>query len=214
MSSSPLHVEAFEAENVRGCLHKASGGVGDGMVLTHGAGGNCETPLLVAISEAFQKAGVSVLRCNLPFRQRRPTGPPRPSDAAGDRAGLKSAIAALKAIVSGGITLSGVSYGGRQASLLAANEPQLVDALQLLSYPLHPPGKPTELRTAHFSELRTRAIFVHGSKDPFGSIPEMEESLRAIPVPHALIVVEGAGHDLKRGRFDLDRLVNAYRLFK
>ncbi len=204
MPSSPLNVEAFEAENVHGYLHKAFGGVGDGMVLTHGAGGNCESPLLVAISEAFQNASVTVLRYNLPFRQRRPTGPPRPSDAAGDRAGLKSAVAALKRLVGGRITLSGVSYGGRQASILAANEPDLVEALMLFSYPLHPPGKPTELRTAHFSELRRRSLFVHGSKDSFGSIPEVENALRAIPAAHALVVVEGAGHDLKRGRFDFD----------
>ena len=214
MPSLSLLAEAFEAENVQGYLHKAAGGVTDGMVLTHGAGGNCETPLLIAISEAFQNAGVTVLRCNLPFRQRRPTGPPRPSDAASDRAGLRSAVDALKGIVSRRITLSGVSYGGRQASILAANEPQLVDALMLLSYPLHPPGKPMELRTAHFLELRTWTLFVQGSKDPFGSIPEMEDSLRAIPAPHALIVVEGAGHELKRGRFDLDRLINAYQRFK
>ena len=214
MPSLSLPAEAFEAENVQGYLHKAAGGVTDGMVLTHGAGGNCETPLLIAISEAFQNAGVTVLRCNLPFRQRRPTGPPRPSDAASDRAGLRSAVDALKGIVGGRVTLSGVSYGGRQASILAANESQLVDALMLLSYPLHPPGKPMELRTAHFLELRTWTLFVQGSKDPFGSIPEMEDSLRAIPATHALIVVEGAGHDLKRGRFDLDRLINAYQRFK
>ena len=209
MPSSPLNVEAFEAENVHGYLHKAIGGVDDGMVLTHGAGGNCESPLLVAISEAFQNAGVTVLRCNLPFRQRRPKGPPRPSDAADDRAGLKVAVAALRKLVGGRITLSGVSYGGRQASILAANEPDLVDALMLFSYPLHPPGKPTELRTAHFSELRTRSLFVHGSKDSFGSISEMENALRAIPAAHALVVVEDAGHDLKRGRFDFDPVMRA-----
>ncbi len=104
MPLSPLNVEAFEAENVLGYLHKASGGVGDGMVLTHGAGGNCDTPLVVAISEAFQYASVTVLRCNLPFRQRRPTGPPRPSDAADDRAGLKVAVEALRKLVGGRIT--------------------------------------------------------------------------------------------------------------
>jgi uncharacterized protein len=190
---------------VRGRLHQASG-AGDGMVLTHGAGGNCEAPLLIAIAEAFQSAGVTVLRCNLPFRQRRPAGPPRPSDAAADRAGLKSAVASLRTMVSGRIALAGVSYGGRQASMLAADEPEFVDALMLLSYPLHPPGKPAEFRTAHFPDLRTRALFVQGSRDPFGSIPELEASLRAIPAPHALIVVEGAGHELKRGRFDLDRM--------
>ncbi len=209
MPSSPLNVEAFEAANVHGYLHRAAGGVDDGMVLTHGAGGNCESPLLVAISEAFQNAGVTVLRCNLPFRQRRPKGPPRPSDAADDRAGLKVAVAALRKLVGGRITLSGVSYGGRQASILAANEPNLVDALMLFSYPLHPPGKPTELRTAHFSELRTRSLFVHGSKDSFGSISEMENALRAIPAAHALVVVEDAGHDLKRGRFDFDQVMRA-----
>ncbi len=74
MSSSPLRVEAFEAENVRGYLHKAANDVADGMVLTHGAGGNCQTPLLIAVSEAFQTAGVTVLRCDLPFRQRKPKG--------------------------------------------------------------------------------------------------------------------------------------------
>jgi len=179
------------------------------MVLTHGAGGDCATPLLIAVAEAFQNAGVSVLRCNLPFRQRRPTGPPRPADAAGDRAGLKSAVAVLRTFIGGRIALSGVSYGGRQASILAAGEPGLADALMLLSYPLHPPGKPTELRTAHFPDLRTPALFVQGSRDPFGSISELEDSLRAIPAPHALMVVESAGHELKRGRFDLNRLVGA-----
>jgi uncharacterized protein len=211
MPSSTLSAVPFEAENVRGCLHKAVNAIGDGLVLTHGAGGNCETPLLVAVAEAFQRAGITVLRCDLPFRQRRPNGPPGPSDADRDRAGLRSAVAAVRGIVRGRITLSGVSYGGRQASILAAAEPRLVDALMLLSYPLHPPGKPTELRTAHFAELRARALFVQGSNDPFGSIPEMENALRVIPAPHALTVVEGAGHDLKRGRFDLDRLIDAHR---
>ena len=210
MPSSSSPAEVFEATDVRGYLHRAFGGVGDGMALTHGAGGTCETPLLVAIAEAFQNAGVTVLRCNLPFRQKRPSGPPRPSDAAVDRAGLQSAVAALRKIADGRITLAGASYGGRQASILASSEPRLVDALMLLAYPLHPPGKPTVLRTAHFAELRTPTLFVQGSRDPFGSIAEMETSLRAIPAPHALIVVDGAGHELKRGRFDLDRLVAAH----
>ena len=210
MPSSAPSGEPFAAESVRGFLHEAAAGAADGMVLTHGAGGNCETPLLIAISEAFQNAGLTVLRCNLPFRQQRPAGPPRPSDAANDRAGLEAAVAALRAIAPGRITLSGVSYGGRQASILAADEPGLVDALTLFSYPLHPPGKPADLRTAHFPGLRTPTLFVQGSRDPFGSIPEMEAGLRAIPAPHPLIVVEGAGHELKRGRFDLGPVVSAH----
>ena len=90
--------------------------------------------------------------------------------------------------------------------MLAADEPELVDALMLLSYPLHPPGKPAEMRTAHFPQLRTRTLFVQGSHDPFGSIDEIEAAVKIIPAPHRLIVVEGAGHDLRRGRFDLSIL--------
>ncbi len=203
MTHSPF--VRFEAEGVQGYLHKSMS-AGDGMALTHGAGGDSRSPLLLAVAEAFQTAGVTVLRCDLPFRQQRPSGPPRPGDSARDRAGLRAAVGALRDIVSGRIFLAGQSYGGRQASMLAADEPELVDALLLLSYSLHPPGKPAEMRTAHFPKLRTRALFVQGSRDPFGSIDEMEAAVGMIRVPHKLAIVEGAGHDLRRGKFDLSIL--------
>lgn len=94
--------------------------------------------------------------------------------------------------------LGGHSYGGRQASMLAAEDPNLADGLLLLSYPLHPPGKPAQLRTAHFSKLHTPAVFVHGSRDPFGSLEEMQAALRLIPAPAELLATEGTGHDLGR----------------
>src|SRR5260221_3603172 len=124
----------FETEGVRGFLHRPDPGAGGGVVLTHGAGGNCNAPLLVVAAEAFSAAGLDVLRIDLPFRQKRPSGPPSPSGAAADRAGLKSAVAALRAIVTGPITLGGQSYGGRPATMLAADEPLLVEALLLVSY--------------------------------------------------------------------------------
>src|SRR4029077_11310517 len=114
---------------------------GGGLVRTQGAGGNCRAPLLVAAAQAFSAAGLAVLRCDLPFRQRRPSGPPSPAGAAADRAGLQEAVTAMRGIVPGRIFLGGQSYGGRQATLLAADEPDLVSALLLFSYPLHPPRK-------------------------------------------------------------------------
>jgi predicted alpha/beta-hydrolase family hydrolase len=66
----------------------------------------------------------------------------------------------------------------------------------LLSYPLHPPRKPAQLRTAHFPALHTRALFVHGSRDPFGTLEEMESALRLIPASTPLLPIEGSGHDL------------------
>src|SRR5260221_9918419 len=100
----------FETEGVRGFLHRPDGGAGAGLVLTHGAGGNCNAPLLVAAAEAFSAAGLQVLRIDLPFRQKRPSGPPSPSGAPADRAGLKSAVAPLRAIATGPITLRGPSH--------------------------------------------------------------------------------------------------------
>jgi uncharacterized protein len=186
--------------SVRGFLHRGQKPAGTGLVLTHGASGNCRGPLLVMVATAFAEAGFQVLRCDLPYRQARATGPPSPTGAARDRAGLEAAVEAMRRLGVTHVTLAGISYGGRQASMLAAEKPLLADALLLLSYPLHPPGKPSELRVAHLPEVRTPAVFVHGSRDPFGAPDELERALALIPAPTTLVVIEGAGHDLSRGR--------------
>jgi uncharacterized protein len=81
--------------------------------------------------------------------------------------------------------------------------PELVEALLLLSYPLHPPGRPERLRTEHFPRLRSPCVFVQGAVDPFGTPMELREAISLIPATTEMIAVAGAGHDLKRGRFDL-----------
>jgi uncharacterized protein len=198
---------------VRGFLHTPEAPSGNGLVLTHGAGSNANAPLLIALAETFSAAGFTVLRCDLPYRQVRSWGPPGPSDAARDRAGLKNAVEALGKIISGSkdagappnavfvgwekrIFIAGHSYGGRQASMLCAEEPDSAAGLLLLSYPLHPPRKPEQQRTQHLPDLRTPTLFVHGTRDPFGSIAEIEQALKMIPAKTKLLPVEGAGHDL------------------
>jgi predicted alpha/beta-hydrolase family hydrolase len=185
---------------VRGLLHRPAHPNGSGLALTHGAGTNCQAPLLVALGEIFADAGFTVLRCDLPYRQDRPYGPPGPGDAKRDRAGLKNALAALRNVATGRIFLGGHSYGGRQSSMLCAeqpeNEPEFAAGLLLLSYPLHPPRKPEQLRTQHLFHLNTPTLFVHGTRDPFGSIAEIEQALKLIPAKTKLLSVEGAGHDL------------------
>jgi uncharacterized protein len=181
---------------IRGFLHTPAAPSGDSLVLTHGAGGNCQSPLLAALATEFADAGFLVLRCDLPFRQMRPYGPPSPATAARDREGLRQAVAVLKARSARQIFLGGHSYGGRQCTMLAAERPDLVDGLLLLSYPLHPPGRESQLRVEHFPKLRTPAMFVHGSRDPFGTLEEMRSTLAMIPARTELMVVEQAGHDL------------------
>lgn len=179
-------------------LHRPPAPSGDGLVLTHGAGGSARAPLLVALAEAFAAKGLTVLRYDLPYRQASPTAPPRPGGAARDREGLRDAVASMRASVRGRVFLGGQSYGGRQASILAASEPGLADALLLLSYPLHPPQRPAALRTAHLPSLRTPTLFAHGSRDPFGALEDIEAARRLIPARTALVAVEGAAHDLFR----------------
>lgn len=170
------------------------------ILLTHGAGSNCDSPLLLDLERAFSEAGLKVVRYNLPYRQRHPTGPPVRGGAELDRLGLADAVDSLRAEVSGPVFLGGHSYGGRQSTILASEQPTLADGLLLLSYPLHPPRKPQELRTSHFPDLRTRSLFAHGTRDPFGSIAEMETALLLIPAEHRLVSLERAGHELKDAR--------------
>jgi len=196
MPSVTAFEDALESPAVRGFLHTPEAASGEGLVLTHGAGSNAGAPQLAAIGEAFAAAGIMVLRCDLPFRQARPKGSPYPAGAAQDRAGLARAVRLLRARCSGRVFLGGHSYGGRQASMVAAEQAALADGLLLLSYPLHPPGRPESLRTAHFPQLATPAVFLHGTRDPFGSIEEMRAALELIRARHELIVIERAGHDL------------------
>jgi uncharacterized protein len=178
---------------VRGLLHRADGS--DGLVLTHGAGGDRDAPLLIAVAEAFATRGVTVLRCDLPYRQARPRGGPSPGGAGRDRAGLRAALAVLRARIHGRLWLGGHSYGGRQASILLADDPHLAGALLLQSYPLHPPGRPDQPRTAHLPTLQVPTLFVHGRTDPFATPAELESARASIPAPTRLLTVN-AGHDL------------------
>jgi predicted alpha/beta-hydrolase family hydrolase len=188
---------------VSGVLHVPAEPSGDALGLAHGAGSNYNSPALTLFADAFCEAGVAVLRYDLPFRQVRPHGPPRPGDAERDRAGVRSVAALLRDKGYKRVFLGGHSYGGRQTSMLLADEPELAAGLLLLSYPLHPPRRPEQLRTAHFPKLKVPAVFVHGSRDPFGAPDEMENALHLIPAPTQLFLIEGAGHEL-RGKKSVD----------
>jgi predicted alpha/beta-hydrolase family hydrolase len=194
--------ERFQADGgiagVEGILHQPERPNGEAFALTHGAGSNMQAPLLVRMSQALESAGYLVLRYDLPFRRLRPKGPPFPAQAARDRDGVAQAVLALRSLASGRVFAGGHSYGGRQSAMAAAERSGLADALLLFSYPLHPPGKPAQKRTGFFGDLHIPVLFVHGTRDPFGSLEELREAMALIPARTDLLAVEGAGHDLKR----------------
>ena len=88
--------------------------------------------------------------------------------------------------------------GGRQSSMLAAEQSEVCDGLLLLSYPLHPPRKPEQLRTQHLPDVRTPALFVHGTRDPFGLPDEMEQARSLLKGPAVLSQVEGRRDTISR----------------
>lgn len=200
--------DSFEKGPVKGFLHQPVGTPHSALVVTHGAGGNCTTPLLLAAADAFTAEGYAVLRFDLAFR-RKGRGSPFPAGAAADRESLREAAAAMRELTGGPVVLGGQSYGGRQATMLAAESPEAADGLLLFSYPLHPPGKPEQLRTAHFPSLHTPAVFVSGTKDPFGTPDELRSALALIPSSPPFLQIERAGHDLAKGKFDWTPVVRA-----
>ncbi|MEH3156616.1 MAG: alpha/beta hydrolase [Gordonia paraffinivorans] len=201
----------FRGNGVDGVLQRPGGSATAGLVLTHGAGSNRDAPLLRRLADALVGQDVAVARIDLPYRQRRPKGPPSPSTAAADRDGIVAACALLREVV-GDVPLlvGGQSYGGRQASMVVAENPEVADGLLLTSYPLHPPGKPDRARTEHLPGITCPVVVVHGSSDPFATTAEITEALELVAGPVRLVEIEKTGHDLRPDRSPaVDRAVDA-----
>jgi hypothetical protein len=109
---------------------------------------------------------------------------------------VAEAIALAHTLVDGPVIAGGHSYGGRLTSMTVAEEPGLVAALTLFSYPLHPPGKAERMRTGHFGAITAPTVFTHGASDPFGSIAELRAAAALIPAGAEIVEVAGVGHDL------------------
>jgi predicted alpha/beta-hydrolase family hydrolase len=190
--------QRIETELISGVLHEPDAPRGDVILLSHGAGSNKDAPLLVRLARVLADSGYFVLRYDLVFRRSGRKGPPVPAVAVHDRAAIIRTADEMRKLASGRIIAGGHSYGGRQTAMAAAEHAGLADALLLLSYPLHPPKKPEQKRTAFFHELRLPVLFVHGTADPFASPEELRDAISLIPARTDLLLVEGAAHDLKR----------------
>lgn len=194
---------------IDGVAHEPDGTPHGVVVLTHGAGGNRESPMLVKICSEWASRGWLAIRYNLPYRRRRPKGPPSGS-AAGDRAGIAEAVALARTLSDGPVIAGGHSYGGRQTSMAVAGEesgiPVVVDVLTLFSYPLHPPGKPERARTEHLPRITVPTVFTHGSADPFGTLDELTAAVVLVGGPTELVAIPGARHDLGSKTSDVPAL--------
>jgi predicted alpha/beta-hydrolase family hydrolase len=192
-------------DDIAGVAHEPQGTPCGVVLLTHGAGGNRESPLLVRYGEEWAGRGWLAVRYNLPYRRRRPKGPPSGS-AAADRAGVAEAVATARELTDGPVIAGGHSYGGRMTSMAVADDGVVVDLLTLSSYPLHPPGKPERARTEHLPRIGVPTVFVHGTSDPFGSIGELTAAAELVGGPTEVVEITGARHDLGSKTLDVPKL--------
>lgn len=167
------------------------------MLLAPGAGASADSPAIVELADVIAGAGVPVERMDFPYRiagRGRPDSNPVLEAAVRERA---AAFAEELGVATKQLVLGGRSMGGRICSQVAAAGLP-VAGLALVSYPLHPPGQPERLRTAHFTDLRVPCLFASGTRDAFGTADELETATALIPGPVTHVWLEGGDHGLRR----------------
>lgn len=163
-----------------------------GLLLAPGAGADRNQGGLVAVDQAVTAAGGVVVRMDFPYRKagrRAPDRPPVLVKAVNDEADALRRRASR-------LVVGGRSMGGRMCSMAAA-EGLAADGLVLISYPLHPPGRPDKLRTEHLSALTIPCLFVSGTRDAFGTVAEFELAASRIPGDVSFEWIEGKDHAMR-----------------
>lgn len=163
-----------------------------GLLLAPGAGADRDQATLVALDGAASEAGLTVVRMDFPYRKAGRRAP--------DRAPVmvEAVQAEATSMGLGAVVLGGRSMGGRMCSMAVASGlvPSAVGLL-LISYPLHPPGQPSKLRTEHFPSISVPCLFISGTRDAFGSAAELEAATASIPGPVTHHWIEGKDHALR-----------------
>lgn len=174
---------------------KRAAGVG-ALLLTPGAGADRNQSALVAIDEAVSADGVVVERVDFPYRKAGRKAPDRAPVLVQAVVEAAAELTARAGVAPGALALGGRSMGGRMCSMAVA-EGLPAAALVLVSYPLHPPGKPDKLRTEHFPALDLPCLFVSGTRDAFGTPEELAAATARIPGPVTHSWVDGGSHGLR-----------------
>lgn len=164
-----------------------------GLLLAPGASATREQPSLVAVDHAVTALGVAVERMDFPYTKAGRRAPDRPPVLI---QAVREGAARLADAGVDDLYLGGRSMGGRICSMAVA-EGLPAAGLVLISYPLHPPGKPENLRTAHFPDLHVPSLFVSGTRDTFGRPDELEAATEAIPGEVTHVWIEGGDHGLR-----------------
>ncbi len=176
-----------------------------GLVLTPGASAGRDHSGLVAVDQAVARLGPVVERVEFPGQAAGKRRPDRPEVCIATVRAATAELAHRLHVPTSRLAVGGRSMGCRMCSMAVA-EGLKVAALVLISYPLHPPGRPDRLRTAHFPLLDVPCLFVSGRRDAFGTPGELERETAAIGAPVTLVFVDG-DHSLRRAEPEVGDIV-------
>lgn len=168
-----------------------------GLFLTPGSGGLADHRTLLDLDEAMTAAGVAVRRYDFEYRRQGKRSPGRADRLIGELRDAVTAFADELGVSTSAIVAGGRSMGGRVASMAAAEGLDLAGLL-LLSYPLHPPGKPDRLRVDHWPSIAAPCLFISSDSDPFGVPAEFDEHLSLLLGDSETLWLQGGAHDPKR----------------
>jgi len=173
---------------------------GISLLLAHGAGGTQMSPFMVEFASGLAERGIDAVTFNFVYSEQRRKLPDRNDKL---EACWRAMIAAARSgaivpdLARGALAIGGKSMGGRIASQVAAVDPEGIAGLVLLGYPLHPPGRPDQLRTRHLPAISVPMLIVQGERDAFGTPDELHPVLRKLRAKSQLYVVEGGDHSFK-----------------
>ena len=199
---SRISVEVAPSQSVTATNYPAAPGnrAGIALLLAHGAGGNQMSPFMVDYAKRLAERGIDVATFNFLYSEHKRKLPDRTDKLEGC---WRAMIAAARSgalgpeIARAKLAIGGKSMGGRIASQVAASHAEGIAGLVLLGYPLHPPGKPEQLRTKHLPAITVPMLIVQGERDTFGTPDELRPVLGSIKAKAALFVVAAGDHSFK-----------------
>ncbi|HLG14383.1 MAG TPA: alpha/beta fold hydrolase [Blastocatellia bacterium] len=194
-----LGIQIGEDQRVTAIVYSASGRekLGVTLLLGHGAGANQTSDFMVSFAEALAAQGLDTVTFNFLYTEEGRRAPDPNARLEACYGALIDAVSAHRELHLNKLVIGGKSMGGRIASQVAANRIAGPDGLVFLGYPLHPPGKPDQLRAAHLSRIRSPMLFVQGSRDAFGTPDEMRPIIKKLGGLASLYIVEGGDHSFK-----------------
>jgi predicted alpha/beta-hydrolase family hydrolase len=164
------------------------------IVFAHGAGAGQDHPWIRRVVRAFESHGHQVVTFNFPYMDAGRSAPDKPAVLETTFARVWAEAAAAHP---GPMVAAGKSMGGRIASQVSAKHAfdPAPAGLVFFGYPLHPPNQPAKRRDAHLGSIRERMLFLHGTRDPFGTPDEMRALVATLPAA-TLELVDTGDHSL------------------